>query len=349
MNDPLVDEDTDDAYASDDVAAMQKLRLNEEQWARILSDNDQMTAVRASTGQRVAHALPERRSVQQVAYLLSLEGDKPRSDWTFWESALDTLVQSAQPAPAMTHTEILLPPETDDEDMHFAVYLGKQAHWGSAFGGGKKFYLDPKGNAKSWRAVPIVGQDAVQRLRAECAKHTGTSYGPMHRLWNYPFSMPPGRSFAWMLDDRVGSPAHCASLTARCLRRAIPEIGLSQPSGWYGPSTLYLELSRESRMTSYKQYLAEAETKKAIVELEQAAQSADTLLRGSDDSVVALSHDECKCGVDLLTSKVVDAAVDNDPTAERLMQKNLARALLRWSQVNRRGSVAHGNEDGSRG
>ena len=346
MNNPLVEEDTD-AYVSDDVVAMQKLRLNEAQWARILSDNDQMSAVRTSTGQSVA--LPEQRSVQQVAYLLSLEGDKPRSDWTFWEAALDTLVQSAQPAPAMTHTELLLPPETDDEDMHFAVYLGKQAHWGSFFGGGKKFYLDPKGNSKSWRAVPIVGQDAVHRLRAECSKHTGTSYASMHRLWNYPFSTPPGRSLAWMLDDRVGSPAHCASLTARCLRRAIPEIGLSQPSGWYGPSTLYLELSRESRMVSYKQYLAEAETTKAIVELEQASMSADTLLRGSDDSVVALSHDDCKRGVDLLTSKVVDAAVNRDPTAERLMQKNLARALLRWSQVNRRGNVSHVDEHDSRG
>tara|TARA_B110001452_G_scaffold262530_2_gene262685 strand:- start:463 stop:771 length:309 start_codon:yes stop_codon:yes gene_type:complete len=102
-------------------------------------------------------------------------------------------------------------------------------------------------------------------------------------------------------------------------------------------------------MVSYKQYLAEAETTKSIVELEQASMSADTLLRGSDDSVVALSHEECKCGVDLLTSKVVDAAVNRDPTAERLMQKNLARALLRWSQVNRRGSVSHVDEHDSRG
>ena len=325
-------------HASDDATAMQKLRLNEEQWARILSDTDQMEAVRTSTRATSAsssYTLPERGSVQQVAYLLSLEGDEPHAKWTWWETALDTLVQSAQPAPAITHTELLLPPETANDDMHFAIYLGKQAHWGSAFGGGRKFYLDPQGNAKSWRAVPIVGQDAVDRLRAECAKHTGTSYGPVHRLFNYPFSMPPGRSLAWLLDDTVGSPAHCASLTARCLRRALPELGLSRPSAWYGPSTLYLELARESRMASYKQYLTGAETVKATVEVERTAKSADTLLRGSDDSVVALSHDECQCGVDLLTSKVVDAAIGGDPTSERLMQKNLARALLRWSQINR--------------
>ncbi len=331
-------------HASDDAIAMQKLRINEAQWARILLENDQMATVRTSTRSMSAsasHTLPERESVQQVAYLLSLEGDEPHSKWTWWETALDTLVQSAQPSPAMTHTELVLPPTTAYDDMHFAIYLGKQAHWGSAFGGGRKFYLDPQGNAKSWRAVPVVGQDAVDRLRAECAKHTGTAYGPMHRLFNYPFSMPPGRSLAWLLDDTAGSPAHCASLTARCLRRALPELGLSRPSAWYGPSTLYLELARESRMVSYKKYLTETETVKATVELELAAKSADTLLRGSDESVVALSHDECQCGVNLLTSKVVDAAIDGDTTAERLMQKNLARALLRWSQVNRGATVAH--------
>jgi hypothetical protein len=340
-------------HASDDAIAMQKLRLNEAQWARILLESDQMGAVRTSTrsmGASSDYTPPEQGSVQQVAYLLSLEGDEPHAKWTWWETALDTLVQSAQPAPAMTHTELLLPPVTAYDDMHFAIYLGKQAHWGSAFGGGRKFYLDPQGNAKSWRAVPVVGQDAVDRLRAECAKHTGTSYGPMHRLFNYPFSMPPGRSLAWLLDDTAGSPAHCASLTARCLRRALPELGLSRPSAWYGPSTLYLELARESRMASYKQYLTEAETVKATVEVERAAKSADTLLRGSDDGVVALSHDECQCGVNLLTSKVVDAAIDGDPTAERLMQKNLARALLRWSQVNRGATTAHnGKHDAAMG
>jgi hypothetical protein len=327
---------TDATLSTEDAVAMQKLQLNEAQWARILSENDSMPTMHHHAPSASGNASPH----QQVAYVLSLEGDEPNPKWSWWETTLDALVQSSQPAPAMTHTELLLPPESgDDQEMHFALYLGKQAHWGSVFGGGKKFYLDPQGNAKSWRAVPIVGQDAVRRLRVECSKHSGTPYGPVHRLFNYPFSMPPGRSLAWLLDDSVGSPAHCASLTARCLRRALPELGLSHPSAWYGPSTLYLELARESRMASYKQYLADDATVKATVELETAAKSADTLLRGSDDSVVALSHEECQCGIDLLTSKAVDAAVDGDVTAERLTQKNLARALLRWSQINRGGAA----------
>lgn len=330
---------TDASLSTEDAVAMQKLQLNEAQWARILSENDATpTTHHHHTPSASGNASPPPQ--QQVAYVLSLEGDEPNSKWTWWETTLDALVQSSQPAPAMTHTELLLPPESgDDAEMHFALYLGKQAHWGSVFGGGKKFYLDPQGNAKSWRAVPIVGQDAVRRLRAECSKHSGTPYGPIHRLFNYPFSMPPGRSLAWMLDDSVGAPAHCASLTARCLRRALPELGLSHPSAWYGPSTLYLELARASRMASYEQYLAEDATVKATVEVETAAKSADTLLRGSDDAVVALSHDECQCGIDLLTAKTVNAAVDGDVTAERLTQKNLARALLRWSQIKRGGAA----------
>ena len=329
-------EQSTDALSTEDAIAMQKLRLNEAQWARVIAENDLRPTAQFTPR---SDATPSSSSLQ-VAYVLSLEGDEPNTKWSWYETMLDAVVQSAQPAPAMTHTEILLPPESgDDHEMHFALYLGKQAHWGSTFGGGTKFYLDPQGNGKSWRAVPIVGQDAVRRLRAECSKHSGTPYGPMHRLFNYPFSVPPGRSMAWMLDDSVGSPAHCASLTARCLRRALPEMGLSHPSAWYGPSTLYLELARESRMTSYKQYMTEDATVKATVELETAAKSADTLLRGSDDAVVALGHEECQCGIDLLTSKTIDAIVDGDVTAERLTQKNLARALLRWSQINRGGAA----------
>jgi hypothetical protein len=328
---------TDTTLSAEDAAAMQKLQLSEAQWARILTENDSMSSIH--TPAPVAHSDTSSSPTQQVAYLLSLEGDKPNANWMWYETALDAVVQSAQPAPAMTHTELLLTPENDSDEMHFAIYLGKLAHWGSTFGGGKKFYLDPQGNAKSWRAVPILGQDAVRRLRVECDNHTGTPYGPMHRLFNYPFSVPPGRSLAWLLNDKTGSPAHCASLTARCLRHALPELGLSRPSAWYGPSTLHLELARKARMISYKRYLAEADTVKATVEEETAAKSADTLLRGSDDSVTALSHYECQCGINLLTAKTVDASVDGDVTAERLTQKNLARALLRWSQINRGGGA----------
>ena len=355
-------------HASDDAIAMQKLRLNEAQWARILADNDQMTTVRTpystSTGLR-AHdrsnsapfnAHSEEESVQQVAYLLSLEGDEPQLKWTWYEKVLDALVQSAQPAPAMTHTELVLPPESgDDDEMHFAIYLGKQAHWGSVFrrrqkvlprSAGQRQELARRADCGPGRRAPACAPSAPSTRARRTDPCIGSSTTPFRcrrgAAWR-------GCSTTRRGHRRTAPRSRRAACAARC-----PSWGLSRPSAWYGPSTLYLELARESRMRSYKQYLTEAATVKATVEVERAAKSADTLLRGSDDAVVALSHDECQCGVDLLTSKVVDASIDNDPTAERLMQKNLARALLRWSQINRGtphvehdAATGHGDEEGA--
>ena len=231
--------------SKEDVAGMHKLHLSEAQWRRILG------------GDAPVHNEPTISSADattQWGYAMFLEGNAHHREWRRYERLLDTAVQMAQPAPAMTHVELLVPPSHPDDDMHFATYLGGEAQWGRARTGNKQFYLDPNGNGNSWRAVPILGHDVARRLRAECdkadAEHAQTPYGPVWRLFNYPFSVPPGRVVAWMLDDEVGSPAHCASLTARCLRRALPELQLPRPSAWYGPSTLYLELARESRVRS---------------------------------------------------------------------------------------------------
>ena len=245
-----------------------ELRLDEAQWARILAQSG-APPPKAPMPQDGKSA-----QQQQALYLLVLEGDAPDANWKWWESALDAVVQTMQPTPAMTHSELLIPPEHEADDMHFAVYLGKNANWGRAFAGGAKFYLDPNGNAKSWRAIPIMGQDAVERVRRECDKHRETPYGSAYRLFNYPFSVPPLRSFAWMLDDAPGAPAHCASLVARCLRRSMPELNLTNASAWYGPSTLFLELTRKARMASYSRILEEEETVQSIAETEDAARAA---------------------------------------------------------------------------
>ena len=311
-----------------------ELRLDEAQWARILAQSG-APPPKAPMPQDGKSA-----QQQQALYLLVLEGDAPDANWKWWESALDAVVQTMQPTPAMTHSELLIPPEHEADDMHFAVYLGKNANWGRAFAGGAKFYLDPNGNAKSWRAIPIMGQDAVERVRRECDKHRETPYGSAYRLFNYPFSVPPLRSFAWMLDDAPGAPAHCASLVARCLRRSMPELNLTNASAWYGPSTLFLELTRKARMASYSRILEEEETVQSIAETEDAARAAEALLRGSDDTVRALTDADCRIGVDLLCKKCITAANGNDATVERLAQKQLARGLLRWSQVARKPAPA---------
>jgi hypothetical protein len=87
--------------ATEDTLAMQKMRLNEAQWARILSENYQMDTLRQPESSTSAHvhratsALTpsDLHAVQQTAYVLSLEGDQPNPKWTWWETALDSMVQ----------------------------------------------------------------------------------------------------------------------------------------------------------------------------------------------------------------------------------------------------------------
>lgn len=306
------------------------LRLSEAQWTHILAESGVLD------GQK-PRPRPLAQKSNEVVFVLALEGDKPKADWKWWEKTLDTLVQTVQPAPALTHVEVLLPPTPEGDEVHFATYLGKAANWGSGFGDSETFYLDPNGNGPSWRAIPVMARGATERLRAACEAQRGAPYGAPYRLFNYPFSFPPLRSLAGWLDDSPGAPAHCSALTARCLRRGLPELDLSHPAAWYGPSTLFLELTRRARMESYGRHLAEMATLPSLAEQEEAGKGSEVLLRGSDESVRALTHAEATAGVQLLCGRCIDAIVEEDATMERLTQKQLARALLRWSLVGQKG------------
>lgn len=301
-------------------------------WAKILAADGGKDAIGVGEGG------VEDKSVlkDKIVYIIGIEGDAPDKNWSWWEKALDALVQAAQPAPALTHVELFVPPDTVTDDPHFATYLGKNSGWGRSFGDSASFYLDPDGNGSSWRAVPIMAHDAVKRLRAECERHVSTPYGSAHRLYHYPFAVPPLRSLAWTLSDAVGAPAHCATLTARCLRNAIPELNLTNSSAWYGPSTLFLELVRNTRMESYAAQFAEMETLTSTVEQEDATHAVNMLLRGSNDSVIELTDTACQMGIEMLTKRCITASVAEDATVERLTQKQLARALLRYSIIHRR-------------
>lgn len=206
------------------------LRLNAEMWSKILG-TDVHSEKEASSAE---HEAKDGQSVlkNKMVYMLAIEGDGPDRAWRWWERALDAVVQAAQPAPSLTHVELFIPPIDEGDDPHFSTYLGKTSGWGSSFGDGTSFYLDPHGNGPAWRAIPVLASDAVGRLRKECEKHLDTPYGSAYRLFNYPFAVPPLRSLAWLVADEPGSPAHCAALTARCLRRALPELELTNSSAW---------------------------------------------------------------------------------------------------------------------
>ena len=271
-----------------------------------------------------------------------LEADRPAETFSYTERALDSIVQHMQPSPAITHVELLIPAHSDTDSQHFSTYLGtKGADWSTGYGNGMDFYLNPKGNGNSWRAVPIFSIDAVDRVRTECHDHVHTPYPSMTRLLNYPFSVPPLRAFAGWLDDQPGAPAHCAALTARILRRAIPEVGLPNPSAWYGPSTLFLELSRRGRMVAYGANLANHATLRSLVDDERAREHAGRAAARERRRAARVERGGHRGGnqprLQAVRRREHRGRRRDDPEAA----KELARAALRDSWVARPARLAH--------
>ena len=272
---------------------------------------------------------------KHTAYLLFLEGADAEAGMSWGAWTLDALVQACQPEPTMTHAELFVPPENADQEVHFSTYLGKQANWGSAFAGGQSFYLGT--NKDLWVAVPVMCMDAAPRLRRELEAHVGTDYGTCRRfLYNYAFAVPPLRSVAGWVDDRTNvAPAHCGSLTARCLRAGIAEVAPPNPSPWYGPSSLYLEMTSKERFERYAAQRSELRHTRSLPEEEAVIDAANVLVWGADTSVVELDDDTCAEAIEHLCDRAVEAGCYGDVRKQRETQHHLALALVRWSQLKR--------------
>ena len=326
------------------------IRLRGSQWAAVLAEH----------GDGGDGAAPAVVKSNEIVFLLALEADAPDTELSWWGRALDVVVRTMQPSPALKHVELIVPVSAESvdteirtkDDVHFATYLGEKAKWGSKCEGNVVDYYT--NHDKSWRAVPVMARDAIARLRTECDKNVGTPYPPAKHLYNYPYSVPPLRSRAYTLPDEPLEAAHCAALTARCLRAGLPELNLPRRSAWcarararaaavfanprlccgrYGPSTLFLELTRGARIRSYGERLAAMDTKLSTKEMEDAEASEETLLRGSNEEVCGLSETVAQAGIDRLCRRCMTVGVTT--TDERQAQKALARALLRESQIAR--------------
>jgi hypothetical protein len=231
------------------------------------------------------------------------------------ENLLSNLIRVMQPMPSIAHVELLIADSKGDP--HFATYIGRKAGWGASFGENPvEFYMNV--NAGLWRAVPIVSKNAAARVRAECGWHVDTTYS----LARYACSVPPLRSLAGLLKDDVGDPAHCAALTARCLKRAM---GSSSPikhsSPWYGPSTLFIELTNQNNDDSQVSHGNAA--------LESTLAYTETLLHGRNESIKELSKAEKNEALLHLTNRALYAARGGDAVGVKVAQKQLATALLR--------------------
>ena len=255
----------------------------------------------------------ELESLDDVVFALFLEcRDGPVAGASAAENALASLIKTFQPSPSMAHVELFI--ADGKGDPHFATYIGRHAGWGFTFGDNQgDFYMNA--NAGLWRALPIRAKNAAAKLRTELGWHVDTPYS----LARYCCSVPPMRSLAGLLSDGVGAPAHCAALTARCLKRALKsESPVSHSPPWYGPSTLLIELSQAHNVQSAQ---SECDDKVAL--------SVDTLLHGSADSIGALAADDKKAALLHLSNRAAREAVMGDQVAAKVAQKQLATGLLR--------------------
>ena len=268
-----------------------------------------------------------RPDLDNVVYLLFLEpGAPPAEGTTALETILNSVVETMQPAPSMLHVELCLPPTAERADMNFGTYIGERANWGRAFGNPRSFYL---GNTpSSWRAVPLVAPEAAREVREECGRHVLTAYS----LGRYVCAVPPLRAIAGLLPDRVGAPAHCATLAARVLRRALPSVCLAHSDAWYGPASLFLDVSSETRRAkAHARLHAGAQLVRADGEEAEEVGAIAALLQGDDDDVRALTDTACTMALHHLTMRSLEAGLDD--VARRIVQKQLACALLRVSVV----------------
>jgi hypothetical protein len=284
----------------------------------------------------VPHAAPYHECVA----LMVMKADATSKDATWSEAIVDYTVQFGQPYPAVTHVELWIGdrPTEPAEDNHFSTYLGAKrgALWTSGLTDSKKFY-----SSTAWSAIPIFASDVERRMRSECNLHCGTPYPPAALLWQYPMSVWPLRAFSGFLNDRINSPAHCAALSARILRNAIPEISLPQPSHWYGPSSLYLELSAPERME--RALATQRPVVRSQVEEDRDEELAAILDQHSDDEVVAMSAAEARHAVQVLSVQVLRAGARPrgqnsvpDQDAFRAAQERLARGVTRYTWLNRK-------------
>ena len=279
----------------------------------------------------VVKASPE--AVPDMVALMVMKADATSKNASFGEALVDQTVQFGQPYPAITHVELWVGdrPNEKTEDNHFSTYLGttRGALWTSGLTDSKKFY-----SSAAWSAIPIFAPNVERRVRAECNLHNGTPYPPAAVLWQYPMSIWPFRAFAGLLDDSINSPAHCAALSARILRSAVPEISLPHASHWFGPSSLYLELSTPERME--RALAAQRPVVRSQAEEEQDEALAEQLTLSSDDEVVAMSRGDVRQALHALAIQVLKAGsrvkgVDPDQGAKRAAEERFARGLTRYT------------------
>lgn len=256
-----------------------------------------------------------------VVYALFLEPhDPPPGTSPSWlNRAVDFCVRNFQPHPVMVHVELVVPAQPDSTGpINFATYIGEGSGWNRDRTQNATYYLSV--TAGKWRAVPVFGHHAARKVRDRCNESRKVNYS----MLRYLTATPPLRAIAGLVPDGPRAPAHCATLTARVLRRALGGA-IEHKGAYYGPASLYAELTSDLR----EQRIAPETT---IVDGETQA-TVRRLLHHPLSEVQKLTDAEVLAAVRSMTLKVAAAEAFGDSAVQVLTQRQLASALLRWSVV----------------
>ena len=258
---------------------------------------------------------------EDAVYALFLEPHPVPEQYSIASKAVHYAINHFQPDPVMAHVELVIPCVPGaDEPVNFATYIGEDSKWQSDNNANMKYYLT---SGNKWRAVPVFGSTAAGTARKVCSQSIGVQYS----LLRYLTASWPFRYLSRLVPNRKRSPAHCATLTSRILKESIGGV-LRHPSAWYGPATLYSELLEKLRQ---RDVLPESTLMTAST-----AEAVDCILRKRDEDIMAMLDDErCLNAIRALTLKVASAETHGDPFSQKLSQRQLATALLRWSVLRR--------------
>ena len=282
-----------------------------------------MSLLRSGDLERLLKAKAEQEvddGAGDVVFALFLEPHPPAPDApppTMFDRVINFAVNNLQPSPVMTHVELFVPCAPGSTlPVHFATYIGGHAAWRTNRANNENYYL--VNNANRWRAVPVFSHQASRKVRNACNECDGTHYS----LLRYATAAWGLRSLSKLVPDSAQSPAHCATLTARILRKGAGS-NLTHPSAWYGPASLYGELTDDLRA---KQIAPESTQLN-----EESLDAVERILRDSDEGLKSLTDTQAMNAIRALTLKAAAAEAFGDGAAQVLTQKQLATALMRWS------------------
>ena len=296
------------------------------------------------------------RVFEDQIFVLFAEDDSTHdaSAMTVGERLLNYIIRVAQPEPSFSHCELVFfdtfasALDAHSVQTHFSTYIGQNAQYQQC----NDYYL---GGGPKWRALPVFDRHGLQRsVRETCNSMIGVDYS----LASYVFAWRPVRRLRELLffkdvadvsAVRARQPAQCASLVARVLQFACQDRRLAPRADFcYGPSTLYRTLGRHavanSRSTSAR------DSRRTVEEELQAtstrvfdAISYEELLKNRDSLKLLTLPDaellercteaEAQKEIATIVDVVLTALHNDDPTQSARAERDLARALLRWSHV----------------